>query len=1301
MTLDILLGGTSLSAFRVERLLSELRTHAPALASVEVRDFFLVLRNGAVDRGALTALLDATDEALPAADATYYVVPRLGTLSPWASKATDIARVCGLEGVQRVERGRLLLCRGVATLPEAALAALHDPMTESVLDQRAALDHVFDHGPARPLREVVLGNDGVAALAAANRDWGLALSDDEIRYLAAHYGAAGKNPTDAELMMFAQVNSEHCRHKIFNAAFTVDGALQPQSLFEMIKLTYKAAPEGVLSAYKDNAAVVAGPSAMRFFPDADHQWRPHAEPVHLLMKVETHNHPTGISPHPGAGTGAGGEIRDEAATGRGARPKAGMAGFTVSNLRLPGLLQPWEPAEADWAGKPARMASALQIMLDGPIGAAAYNNEFGRPCLNGYFRTFEATLPDGSLRGYHKPIMIAGGYGNIREDHVEKRVVETGVPLVVLGGPAMLIGLGGGAASSMATGHSSAALDFASVQRANPELERRCQEVVDACWALGDANPILSIHDVGAGGISNALPELVHADDRGGHFRLRDVISADPTLSPMEIWCNESQERYVLAVAPDGLAALQAFCVRERCPMAVVGHATAEQQLIVEDGAAARPVDLPMPVLLGKPPRMERETRRVTKTQPPLAYPRPNDAGFKVFLRDAGQRVLQLPAVASKQFLITIGDRTVGGLTVRDQMVGPWQVPVADCAVTATGFEATTGEAMAVGERPLLALIDPPMTAASAQTPGGAAASARIAVAEAITNIAAAPIAKLGDVRLSANWMAACGQGDEDARLYDAVRAVGAELCPALGIAIPVGKDSLSMKAVWQRDGVDQMQTAPLSLIVTAFAPVADVRRCLTPQLAAEPATRLVLLDLGNGRNRLGGSALAQVHGGLGDVPPDLDQPAQLAAFFALIQQLNADGRLLAYHDRSDGGLYATLCEMAFAGRSGLGVALDVLGDDPVAALFNEELGAVLQVRAADLDAVLIAARSAGIPAGLLGEPQSDDQLRIYHGGKEIYAEDLARLHSLWVETSHRIASLRDNPDCTREEFEAAGSFADPGLSVQLSFTPSPAPMLARRPKVAILREQGVNGQVEMAYAFHAAGFDSVDVHMSDILEGRVRLDDFAGLAACGGFSYGDVLGAGQGWAKSILFHAGAREQFQRFFEREDRFALGVCNGCQMFAALKAIVPGAEHWPAFRRNRSEQFEARWTMVELTESRSIFFAGMAGSKLPIAVAHGEGRAEFVSDTDRTALAAAGQIAMRYVDNRGRVATRYPQNPNGSPDGISSVCNDDGRITILMPHPERTIAGNSGSWWPRRWDDKTPWFQMFVNARRFVG
>jgi phosphoribosylformylglycinamidine synthase len=1276
----LLLPGPAIRDFRVQRLYARLQAVEPALREVHEREFFLVEAAAEVTIDTLRRLLDAAEGAFVPAAGEIFVVPRIGTLSPWASKATDIAHVCGLAGVRRIERGRAYRFDGLAALAPAHWALLHDPMTESVLTDAARLSDIFAPHAPRPLRTVDVRHGGKAALEAANREWGLALSADEIDYLVEHFSDAGRDPTDAELMMFAQINSEHCRHKIFNARFTLDGIEQAHSPFELIKESYKASPQGVLSAYKDNAAVVTGPTTMRWFADADRIWRGHEEPVHLLMKVETHNHPTGISPHPGAATGAGGEIRDEAATGRGGKPKAGLCGFTVANLRIPEFVQPWE---AD-LGRPARMASALQIMIDGPIGAAAYNNEFGRPNLNGYFRTFETRTADGRLRGYHKPVMIAGGMGNVRAQHVQKREVPLGAKLVVLGGPALLIGLGGGAASSMATGSSSEALDFASVQRANPELERRCQEVVDQCWALGDANPILSIHDVGAGGLSNALPELVHADDRGGRFRLRDIHSADSSLSPMEIWCNEAQERYVLAVAPDRLSVLERFCVRERCPLAVVGEATAERVLHVEDARGPAPVDMPMPVLLGKAPRLHRVAQRA-----PAKYPRFDTS--KIDIADAARRVLRLPAVASKNFLITIGDRTVGGLTVRDQFVGPWQVPVADCAVTATGFEATTGEAMAMGERPALALLDAP-------------ASGRMAVGEAITNLAAADVASLADIRLSCNWMAACGQGDEDARLYDTVRAVGAELCPQLGISIPVGKDSLSMRSVWNDGkGATHTQTAPLTLIVSAFAPVADVRLSLTPQLRTDAgATVLLLIDLGAGRNRLGGSALAQVYGAVGDAAPDLDDAQALRRAFDTLRALVCEGRVLAYHDRSDGGLFAALAEMSFAGRCGIDVDLDALGADAAAALFSEELGMVLQVRADEANAIHARIAGTGLTVARVGAPNADDALRVRRAGKAVFAAPRAELQKIWSETSYRIAVLRDDPDCTREEFESVGDPGDAGLSVALSFDPSVSltPVVGRRPRVAILREQGVNGQAEMAYAFHAAGFESVDVHMSDILEGRVTLDDFSGLVACGGFSYGDVLGAGQGWAKSILFNARAREQFGNFLARPDRFALGVCNGCQMFAALKSLVPGAGHWPAFRRNRSQQFEARWTMVEILESRSLFFAGMAGSKMPIAVAHGEGRAEFDATADLGALRGGKQIAMRFIDNSGRVAAHYPQNPNGSPEGLTSVCNADGRVTILMPHPERTIAGVTGSWWPQRWDGKTPWFQMFLNARKYV-
>lgn len=1282
MTLYRFNGADALSDFRLQRLHRQLAVHAPALQRLRARQLFLVDADATVDAEALKRLLDVADAPLPVAALTLAVVPRLGTLSPWSSKATDIARVCGLAGVRRLEHATVFLFDGIDALPAAAEAVLHDPMTESVITDLAGLDVVFEQVSPRPLRRVPLRDGGVAALVAANRDWGLALSSQEIDYLAAYFAEVGRDPTDAELTMFAQINSEHCRHKIFNAAFELDGESQTRSLFEMIKLTYAAAPQGVLSAYKDNAAVVAGPQAMRWFTDADHIWRRHQEPVHLLMKVETHNHPTGISPNPGAATGAGGEIRDEAATGRGGKPKAGLAGFAVSNLRIPGFAQPWEQGRGADFGRPAHMASALQIMLEAPIGAAAYSNEFGRPVLAGYFRSFEAQLDDGRLRGYHKPVMLAGGYGNIRDSHVDKRPVPVGARLVVLGGPAMLIGLGGGAASSMATGSSAAALDFASVQRANPELERRCQEVIDACWALGDDNPILSIHDVGAGGLSNALPELVDADGRGGRIRLRDVHSADPSLSPMEIWCNESQERYVLAVAPADVAVLERLCARERCPWAVVGEATAEPQLAVQADAVPA-VDMPMSVLFGKAPRLQRQARHQ-----PLSMAALNPAGIDI--AEAAERVLRLPAVADKSFLITIGDRTVGGLTVRDQMVGPWQVPVADCAVTASGFEATTGEAMAMGERPLLALTD-------------AAASARMAVGEALTNLAAARIGTLADVRLSANWMAAAGSDDEDARLYDAVRAVGAELCPRLGLAIPVGKDSLSMRTQWSVDGETRRQTSPLTLNIAAFAPVLDVRASLTPQLRMDAgASHLLLVDLGDGRNRLGGSALAQVYGLLGGAVPDVDDPEHLRAAFDVLQSLNHEGRVLAYHDRSDGGLFASLCEMAFAGHCGLQITLDALGEEPLAALFNEELGLLLQVTAADLATVRERFAQHGLRVVDVGQPQAGDVLLFQHGGRERYRASRAALHRLWAETSYRMAALRDHPDCAAEAHAALGAADDPGLSLHLRFDAERAPViLQRRPPVAILREQGVNGQAEMAYAFEAAGFTPHDVHMSDVLNGDKTLEDYVGVVACGGFSYGDTLGAGQGWARSILFNTRARDQFQTFLAHPDRFALGVCNGCQMFAALKHIVPGAGHWPVFRRNHSEQFEARWTMVEVLQSRSVLFAGMAGSRLPIVVSHGEGRAAFSGPGDLAALRDAGQLSLRYIDNAGNVARRYPANPNGSPEGITSLCNDDGRVTIMMPHPERTISGVTGSWWPRRFDQHTPWIQVFRNARRWVG
>jgi phosphoribosylformylglycinamidine synthase len=1121
---------------------------------------------------------------------------------------------------------------------------------------------------------------------AADAALGLALSDDEIDYLLAHYRAIGRNPTNAELMMFAQANSEHCRHKIFNASWIIDGKPQPKSLFAMIRNTHEKSPQGVLSAYRDNAAVMEGWTAERFFPmPAEARYGFVAEPVHILMKVETHNHPTAISPFPGASTGAGGEIRDEGATGLGGKPKAGLTGFSVSHLRIAGFEQPWEEGGP---GFPARIATACEIMRDGPIGAAAFNNEFGRPNLAGYFRTFEQVV-DGVVRGYHKPIMVAGGLGNIRAGHVEKGEVAPGAKLVVLGGPAMLIGLGGGAASSMASGESSEDLDFASVQRGNPEIQRRAQEVIDRCWAMGDDNPIMLVHDVGAGGLSNAFPEVIDHSGLGGRIELRDVPNDEPGMSPMAIWCNEAQERYALAVAPERVADFAAICARERCPWAIVGETTTERRLLVTDRLFGNaPVDMPVEVLLGKPPRMTRKAARAARHGDEM----PRD----IALRDAALRVLGLPAVADKSFLVTIGDRSVGGLTVRDQMVGPWQVPVADVAVTSSGFRAYTGEAMAMGERAPLAVLDGP-------------ASGRMAVGEAITNIAAAAVPTLGQVRLSANWMAACGEPGEDAALFDTVHAVGEALCPALGIAIPVGKDSLSMRTRWESAAGAQAVIAPLSLIVSAFAPVQDVRRTLTPQLRlGEDDTSLLLIDLGAGRNRLGGSALAQVFGRIGTHPPDLDDPARLAAFFAAIQQLNARERILAYHDRSDGGLFATLVEMAFAARCGLDIDIAPLGDDPLAALFTEELGAVIQLRQPEIDEVMAVCTAAGLEpcVSVIGRPVEGDRVRIRQAERLLFDESRSELRDAWSQTSYRMQALRDNPDCAREEHAARSDEQDPGLWAELSFDPAEdvaAPFIGRgqRPRIAVLREQGVNSQVEMAAAFHRAGFEAVDVHMSDLLEDRRSLAEFRGLVACGGFSYGDVLGAGEGWAKSILFNPHARDQFEAWFARADTFALGICNGCQMMSALKEIIPGAALWPRFVRNRSEQYEARFSLVRIDESGSALTAGMGGSVLPIVISHGEGRVEFRDLEHERACLEAELVWLRYLDNHGRIAASYPANPNGSPHGIAGLTSADGRVTIAMPHPERVFRSVQHSWLPAAWGEDGPWMRLFRNARAWVG
>ncbi len=1301
-------GSTALSAFRRAKLDTALKALHPSLA-VAASDFwhFVELEREAtgLERAALDRLLRYGDVPGDTARGTtlYLVTPRLGTISPWSSKATDIARNCGLGFIRRIERGIAHHVAGGGPSRDRVARLLHDRMTETVLDRIEAADALFRHAQPRPLARVPVLEDGRGAIERANAVMGLALSEDEIDYLVDVFTRLGRDPTDVELTMFAQANSEHCRHKIFNASWIVDGKPREHSLFGMIRTTHAANPQGTVLAYADNAAVLEGRVAQRFFADGDGRYRSHEELTHYLAKVETHNHPTAISPFPGAATGSGGELRDEGATGRGAKPKAGLVGFSVSNLRIPEFVQPWEHD----AGKPDRIASALEIMLEGPIGAASFNNEFGRPNLAGYFRAFE--MPAGGVvRGYHKPIMVAGGVGSLRAPLALKSPIPPGALLVQLGGPGMLIGMGGGAASSLEAGANPADLDFDSVQRGNAEIQRRAQEVIDACAALGAASPVLSIHDVGAGGLSNALPELAHGAGRGATIDLRAPPSEEPGMTPREVWCNEAQERYVLAIPPGRLAEFRAICERERCPFAVAGTATADGRLVVADPQFGNtPVDVDLAIILGKPPKMVRDVRHVERVPSPLDL-------RAAELKEACYRVLRAPTVANKGFLVTIGDRTVGGLSSRDQMVGPWQVPVADCAVTLTDFTGYEGEAFAMGERTPLAVIDAP-------------ASGRMAVGEALTNLAAAPVDDLARVKLSANWMAAAGFPGEDAALYDTVHAVALELCPQLGVAIPVGKDSLSMRTTWQEQGETREVVAPLSLVVSAFASSEDARRALTPQLRTDTdATELILIDLGRGRNRLGGSQLAQVFGQLGDAVPDLDDAAALRAFFAAIQALNRDGLLLAYHDRSDGGLFACVCEMAFAGHCGATVNLDLLGYDPLAhdvdgnerrpelmqgrdlervlaGLFAEELGAVVQVRADDRTAVVRRLADAGLHAIVIGAPNARDEIRLVRSAKPVLAERRIDLERAWSEVSYRMQRLRDNPACAQEEFDRRLDADDPGLSAHLVFDPREdvaAPFVGRgaRPRVAILREQGVNGQVEMAAAFDRAGFEAVDVHMSDILASRIGLAGFKGIAACGGFSYGDVLGAGEGWAKSILFNPRARHEFESFFGRTDTFGLGVCNGCQMMAALRELVPGAADWPRFRRNRSEQFEARFVMVEVTDSPSILFNGMTGSRMPIATAHGEGLAAFASPAAR----ARALTCLRFVDNRGAPTETYPLNPNGSPGGITGLTTPDGRFTILMPHPERVFRAVQWSWRPGgARGDESAWLRLFRNARAWVG
>ncbi|QVL20046.1 phosphoribosylformylglycinamidine synthase [Pseudomonas qingdaonensis] len=1296
----ILRGAPALSAFRHGKLLEQLSQKVPAVSGLyaEFAHFAEVDGELSADQQHVLARLLKYGPSVPVQEPSgrlFLVMPRFGTISPWSSKASDIAHNCGLENVKRLERGTAFYVGGELSEADVAAVAelLHDRMTQIVLGRLEEAAGLFSHAEPKPLTAVDILGGGRAALEKANVELGLALAEDEIDYLVTSFQGLKRNPHDIELMMFAQANSEHCRHKIFNASWDIDGQSQEKSLFGMIKNTYQMHSEGVLSAYKDNASVIVGSTAGRFFPNPEtRQYGAVQEPVHILMKVETHNHPTAIAPFPGASTGSGGEIRDEGATGRGAKPKAGLTGFTVSNLQIPGFEQPWEKPY----GKPERIVTALDIMIEGPLGGAAFNNEFGRPALTGYFRTFEQSIntPHGEeVRGYHKPIMLAGGMGNIREGHVQKGEITVGAKLIVLGGPAMLIGLGGGAASSMATGASSADLDFASVQRENPEMERRCQEVIDRCWQLGDANPIAFIHDVGAGGLSNAFPELVNDGGRGGRFELRNVPNDEPGMAPLEIWSNESQERYVLAVDAKDLERFTAICERERCPFAVVGEATAEPQLTVTDSHFGNsPVDMPLEVLLGKAPRMHRSVSREAELGDDFD-PSTLD------LADSVQRVLRHPAVASKNFLITIGDRTITGLVARDQMVGPWQIPVADVAVTATSFDVYTGEAMAMGERTPLALLD-------------AQASGRMAIGETLTNMAASRIGKLSDIKLSANWMSAAGHPGEDARLYDAVKAVGMELCPELGLTIPVGKDSMSMKTRWEDEGREKTVTSPMSLIVTGFAPVTDIRKTLTPQLRMDKGeTDLILIDLGRGQNRMGASILAQTHGKLASQAPDVDDAEDLKAFFAVIQGLNADGHLLAYHDRSDGGLLATALEMAFAGHCGLNLELDTLTgkrEKVAAILFNEELGAVIQVRQDATPDVLAQFSAAGLGedcVAVIGKPVNCADVAISLNGEVLFTGDRRLLQRQWAETSYQIQRLRDNADCADQEFDGLLEEDNPGLSVKLGFDVNhdiAAPYIKKgiRPQVAVLREQGVNGQVEMAAAFDRAGFNAIDVHMSDILAGRVDLNEFKGMVACGGFSYGDVLGAGEGWAKSALFNSRARDAFQGFFERSDSFTLGVCNGCQMMSNLHELIPGSEFWPHFVRNRSEQFEARVAMVQVQESNSIFLQGMAGSRMPIAIAHGEGHAEFASEEALLEADLSGCVALRFVDNHGKVTETYPANPNGSPRGITGLTSRDGRVTIMMPHPERVFRAVQNSWRPDDWNEDAAWMRMFRNARAWV-
>lgn len=1285
----ILRGSPALSSFRVQKLLSDFQQE-----SLPVKGIYAEFVHVVDLESDLTSEKKSTLEKLltygPSLEAKdpegslFVVAPRPGTISPWSSKATDIAHICGLSEIKRIERAVAYYVDfndGVTEeVSKKVKAKIHDRMTQKVFQAFHQLDVLFLHEEPKKLVEVPILTEGRLALERADKEMGLALASAEIDYLVESFTALKRNPTDVELYMFAEMNSEHCRHKVFGAAWTIDGEQKDLSLFQMIKNTYKMHSTNILSAYKDNAAVMNGAAkAGRYYADPKtNKYGWHEEPIPILMKVETHNHPTAISPFPGAATGSGGEIRDEGATGRGSKPKAGLTGYSVSNLKIPGYEQPWEK---DF-GNPARLASPLDIMIEGPLGGAAFNNEFGRPNILGYFRTFEEEVPSTKgkeVRGYHKPIMLAGGLGNIKEEFISKGHINSGDALIALGGPAMLIGLGGGAASSVTSGSGNEDLDFASVQRGNPEMQRRCQEVIDRCWALEKENPISFIHDVGAGGLSNAFPELVNDGGLGGKFELRKVPNDEPGMSPYEIWSNESQERYVIAVPQDKLQVFDAICKRERCPYSVVGTAVEQKQLTLTDSHFNNtPVDMPLNVLLGKPPRMIRDNHSAKR---PLSATPTLD---KQTVGDVAKRVLANPSVADKTFLITIGDRSVTGMIARDQMVGPWQVPVADVAVTTATLDSNEGEAMSIGERAPVALISP-------------AASARMAVAEALTNMAAASIDDMGRINLSANWMASPNYEGDGADLYEAVQSIGMELCPELGITIPVGKDSMSMSTVWEDEKGKHNVTAPISVVISAFAPVADARITLTPVLQKK-ASRLLLVDLARGKNRMGASIAAQVFCELGNTAPDVDNAKELRTFFETVQKLNKAQKILAYHDKSDGGLFVTALEMAFAGHTGVTLDVSALKGSLIEILFNEELGAVLQVADENVSAVKDAFAAAGLGDCVTDVGTLNDSYEFIVGD---YKAGISELRSIWSDTTRRIAALRDNPECAESEYQLKLEQDDPGISPKVTFDVSVKKDYESRPKMAILREQGVNGEVEMAAAFDRAGFESIDVHMTDILSGKISLKDFQGLVACGGFSYGDVLGAGEGWAKSILFHAKARKEFEEFFRRENTFTLGVCNGCQMVSNLKDLIPGAEHWPRFVQNLSERFEARFSSLKIEETPSVLLKGMAGSVLPIAVAHGEGRAEFASREAAEACLKTGLVSLRYVDGKHQYTERYPLNPNGSPFGITGLTSKDGRALIMMPHPERVFRTVQNSWHPADWGEYAPWMKLFLNARAFVG